>query len=233
MDRDKAIDKIKKCLALASSSNPHEAASAMRQAQKLMAEHGLSGIDVELADVSETAVRANSNVLSNWETTLARTVADAFGCQLIVNRRHQVQFMAAPLKITDWKFIGTGAGPDVAGYAFRVLQQQCVKDRLAHVKAQPKRIKNSTRIARGDAFAVGWVGAVRDLLDCFAGNERQTEVLLTYMAHHYPDLADAKVHSRELSRHVRDSSFADGAEAGKNARLNRGIGAGRRQELLE
>jgi hypothetical protein len=35
MDRETALTKIKKCLALAKSSNEHEAAAAMRQAQKL------------------------------------------------------------------------------------------------------------------------------------------------------------------------------------------------------
>ncbi len=48
MTRDKALAKIKKCLALGRSTNPHEAAAAMRQAQKLMAEHGLNDTDVKL-----------------------------------------------------------------------------------------------------------------------------------------------------------------------------------------
>ncbi|PIA66345.1 hypothetical protein CDR19_15110, partial [Ectopseudomonas toyotomiensis] len=36
MDRKKALDKVKKCLALANSSNPNEAAAAMRQARAMM-----------------------------------------------------------------------------------------------------------------------------------------------------------------------------------------------------
>lgn len=41
MNRDQALSKIKKCLALAASANPHEAAAGTRQAQKLMAAQGL------------------------------------------------------------------------------------------------------------------------------------------------------------------------------------------------
>ena len=43
--KDTALAKIKKCLALAASPNPHEAAAATRQAQKLMAEYGLTETD--------------------------------------------------------------------------------------------------------------------------------------------------------------------------------------------
>ena len=35
-DQDKIIGKIKKCLALSKSSNPHEAAIALGQAEKMM-----------------------------------------------------------------------------------------------------------------------------------------------------------------------------------------------------
>ena len=52
-DHDKILDKIKKCLALSSSSNEHEAAIALRQAQKLMELHGISDIDVKAAQAQE------------------------------------------------------------------------------------------------------------------------------------------------------------------------------------
>ena len=49
---EKILDKIKKCLALASSANEHEAAAALRQAQKLMQAHGLTDQDVAAAQAS-------------------------------------------------------------------------------------------------------------------------------------------------------------------------------------
>ena len=42
MDKNKAIEKIKKCLALGKSANEHEAAQALKQAQALMREYGIS-----------------------------------------------------------------------------------------------------------------------------------------------------------------------------------------------
>lgn len=80
MNRDQALSKIKKCLALAQSSNPHEAAAAMRQAQKLMAEHNVTETDVSLADVAEAVAPARLNALTNWEAMLSGLIAQAFGC---------------------------------------------------------------------------------------------------------------------------------------------------------
>jgi uncharacterized protein (DUF433 family) len=225
MDRDKALEKIKKCLALAGSSEPHEAAAAMRQAQKLMAEHGLSGIDVELADVAESKASAKSNLLPNWEVSLARVVANSFGCDFYINRSLAQRFMMAPERKTDYTFVGLHANAQIASYAFSVLQRQCIADRLAHVKKQPKRLKSTTRTARGDAFAVGWVAAVRDLLDKLAGCERHAELIEHYMGHTHPDMAEASVQRRELNRHVRDDSFSDGHQAGKKAQLRKGVSA--------
>lgn len=78
MTRDEALQKVKKCLALAASSEQHEAAAALRQAQKLMAAFGLSEVDVSLADVSECQQKAPSAPLVRWEAALAHAIAEAF-----------------------------------------------------------------------------------------------------------------------------------------------------------
>lgn len=54
MDKNKAIEKIKKCLALGKSANEHEAAQALKQAQALMREYGISDADVALSDIKKT-----------------------------------------------------------------------------------------------------------------------------------------------------------------------------------
>ena len=50
--------KIKKCLALSASSNPHEAAAALRQAHALMNKHGVSAHEVTMADIGEARLEA-------------------------------------------------------------------------------------------------------------------------------------------------------------------------------
>jgi len=59
---EKILGKIKKCLALATSSEPHEAAAAMRQAQKLMELHGIGQIDVKRSDIGEVQVSSKVSV---------------------------------------------------------------------------------------------------------------------------------------------------------------------------
>lgn len=49
MEQDKLLRKIKKLLALSKSNNPHEAASALAMAQKLMAENQLNQSQVEFS----------------------------------------------------------------------------------------------------------------------------------------------------------------------------------------
>lgn len=55
---NRVLEKIKKCLRLATSDNPAEAAAGLRQAQKLMAMHGLTQSDLELSEVSSHRVKS-------------------------------------------------------------------------------------------------------------------------------------------------------------------------------
>jgi hypothetical protein len=50
MNRDDLLRKIRACLRLSKSANEHEAAAALRQAQALMREHGISPREAALED---------------------------------------------------------------------------------------------------------------------------------------------------------------------------------------
>ncbi len=231
MDRDSAIKKIKKCLALAGSSNPHEAASAMRQAQKLMQEFGVSETDVSLADVSEKGTKAPSNTVSVWQSKLARSVADAFGCELYYCRHAKLVYCQVK-RSTDVVFIGIGAAAEVASYAFEVLLRQAIRDRAAHIAGQSKKLKQRTKTARGDAFALAWVIAVQDQLDKFVGSQTSADLVMTYMQQNHADLGEFKPAARHLNRHVRDDSYTSGHQAGRNARLERAVGGSASPKLI-
>lgn len=56
--RSKALDKIRKCLALSKSPNEHEAAAALRQAQALMKKFGLEEDDVAQVEYASCLVIA-------------------------------------------------------------------------------------------------------------------------------------------------------------------------------
>ncbi len=85
----KILSKIKKCLALSTSDNPNEAATALRQAHALMAAHGVSTEQITMADIGEASAKSRTMARSkpaHWEGALASTVGRAFGCQLMMLR---------------------------------------------------------------------------------------------------------------------------------------------------
>ena len=82
MDKEKALDKIKKCLALSKSANEHEAAQALRQAQALMEKYEVNAVDIALSRVSEQkADRKMAFKLADWQWGIANMISDIFGCQ--------------------------------------------------------------------------------------------------------------------------------------------------------
>lgn len=232
MTRDQALAKIKKCLALAKSQNPHEAAAAMRQAQKLMAEHNLDEQDVSLADIAESTVATVSQGHNLWENTLARSVADAFACRLFGKSFWCLIGARGLTKKRTWVFVGVGASAEVASYAYEVLSRQCAKARLAHVRKQPKSCKPITRTARGDQFALGWAFGVQDMLDKFTNSERNQELLERYMDKAHPDLKTVEAKDRSVGRNVRDDDIHQGVQSGKSAKLQHGVGGVVQQGLL-
>ncbi|UCU92660.1 DUF2786 domain-containing protein [Hydrogenophaga taeniospiralis] len=61
MTRDEALKKIKKCLALSRSANEHEAAAALRHAQKLMQAFSLAE-----EDMADSTGRRNTGLVSRF-----------------------------------------------------------------------------------------------------------------------------------------------------------------------
>lgn len=94
MDKQKVLEKIKKCLALGESANEHEAAQAIRQAQILMEKYGISEMDVELSAVSEKGVGCSAT-LPNWHQVLISRCAKAFGVGCYMSREWGLKNCAA------------------------------------------------------------------------------------------------------------------------------------------
>ena len=225
MTRDEALEKVKKCLALASSPEAHEAAAALRQAQKLMQMYGLTELDVSLADVSEFAQGAQNTPVVRWESALANMVAEAFGCEVFTTvGLKRLGTFGNVQRQRKYVFVGVNAMPELAGYAFDVLSRQCAKGRRAYIKAQPKNCKPKTKVARGDAWAEGWLHGVSDKLDRFAGKPETEALVKEYMQARHPNMAVHKTRDRTRGRNVTGNESWAGAQAGRKAELNHGVG---------
>jgi hypothetical protein len=232
MNRDDALKKIKKCLALGRSGEAHEAAAAMRQAQKLMEQFGLHDHDVALSDIEEVAVKASCTGVNAWEVALVAMIALAFGCEQYTSRRSR--WNSAGNYVTErlYVFVGLQASAQVAGYAFEVLGRQCAKARLGHIAKQPKNCKPITKTARGDAFAKGWVASVRDMVARFSQPAGDRLLLLAYMEVKHPDMTECTVSDKSQARKTDWGHLAAGHKAGQSATLNRGMGGMEARRLL-
>src|ERR1700760_4954522 len=92
MSDTKVVDRVRKLLALAQSSNVNEAATAALRARELMEQHRLEEGDIAISsggavpreDVVEEELqpRGGSRVLK-WKTQLAAALAEAFNSQSI------------------------------------------------------------------------------------------------------------------------------------------------------
>ena len=226
MDKETALAKIKKCLALAKSDNPNEAAAAMRQAQKLMESFGLRDVDVAMAEVGETRCAARTQSHAAWESMLAQAISNAFGVTHFFSKSFSHWIASGPSYKAEVIFVGVGSASEVASYAWNVLSRQCAKSRAAYIKKQPNRCKSSTLTARGDAFANGWVIGVRDKLQAFAGTAHQRELLQAYMKERHPDLKTFTPADRQTGRNVSENDLINGFRDARNAQLHHGVGSG-------
>ena len=134
--RDKILDRVKKLLALSTSSNVNEAANAAAAAQRLMLEHKLTEIDVSdiqddegmnatwTARIFELSLGA-SGFSSRWKFVLVTAVARAFFCEAVglrVGQRRKV------------RIVGRKEDVEIAARVFRYLHAEI--NRLAKIEIE-------------------------------------------------------------------------------------------------
>lgn len=113
-EKDRILRRIKKCLALSSSDNEHEAAAALRQAKRMMDKYGIdateaSAPDYEVHDLSSGKIHKSR--LTQAEKALYSLVARFFGCSLYSDRGWPV-------------IVGVSPAPKIVEYAANVLLRQ-------------------------------------------------------------------------------------------------------------
>lgn len=159
MTRDQAIRKVLACLRLAKSSNPNEAAAALRQARALMDKFGLTETDAEAAEIANASAPTGyrGGMVPRSMLALANLIADCYRSEVIIERIVGYRGKSA------LRFFGAGAGADaqIAAYAFTVLYRQLREAKSKHLARVRKR---ANREARGEEFAFGWIYAVKALL---------------------------------------------------------------------
>ena len=225
MTRAQALRRIRACLRLGASSEPHEAAAALRQAQALMREHGVSEAEAELAEV-QTATRpmGRARTPPAYLVQCANMVASAMGARIIYD----------PMRLRSGGFAGrvvfVGCGPraEIAAYAYVVLGRQ-LADGRAECLRRNRRLKRASRTRRADLWCQAWVEGAARHVQALALPSREQDLVERYMAG--KDLTTRT--GRESLPKARDvATWLDGFAHGNAARLHHGVGARSRPTAL-
>ncbi len=191
VDQRKIIEKIAKCLRLSDSANPNEAASALRQARRLMEKYRISEADLELADIQEAGFdTGNAYSPPFWVLALANLVANAFDCRVILARR----FGCRP----EYRFIGMGHSAEVATYTFKVLLRRLETARARFLAALED--TDDERERRADVFAQAWLFRVARTVERFAGDPRVEASVEAHIRRHYGEVDAHMAEPREAER---------------------------------
>lgn len=227
MDRDRALRKVLACLRLSASSEPHEAAAALRQARALMDKFGLTEADAAAAEIhhAEAATRCQGAKPPQSLCALTNVVADGYRCHAVV----EVSITALWPKRTGTtrvRFYGAGSDAEVAAYAFTVLRRQLEAARAHHVRRVRKR---ANKAARGEAFALGWVSAIHRLFPREAIGDERTSAIEAAIRAHSGDVRTAK--GREIAGRTQRGDEEAGFVAGLKAELRAGLAGSRQAQL--
>lgn len=221
MDKEKALDKIKKCLALSKSSNEHEAAQALKQAQALMRKYELGERDVAFTEISmSVAEKTVPERPQDWQWSLMNMIAGVFGCGTVTWG-------------VNVHFYGLGSRSDLASYAFDVVYRQLTAARRRWLKEECKARKPSNRVYLANRYCLGWISAAKSNVTEFAMNNEEKALLEDYEKN---KLQVVQVKTREKHipsalKEAGDMAARDGISDGKNVQLHHAMSC-REQEMI-
>lgn len=215
------LKKIRKCLALSSSANEHEAAAALATARRLMAEHGVTEEALAMAEIEEATARASRTKRPpRWESYLVAAIHRALDVVGLIDERG------------DRTFVGRGPRAEIAAYAFAALFRQLKKARAEYIGTKLRRCKPGRKRARADAFCEGWAASVLGKIIAIAPEWEEDPLAQQYLAERFPHAVTVNSRSGAPSGAVGTGDWFNGRAAGQAVELHHGVGGSAGMELL-
>lgn len=217
-DLQKKVDKIKKCLDLAASSNEHEAARALQMAQNLMKKYGLCDSDIAISgygdECSKEAVQQKPKL---YVTMLMNVLERGFGVRSIYTNRPNSKGVCKQYAL----FLGETHAASLAAYSFDVCLTAIKLARRGFAKTIHKNCKPKTREARLDAFSVGFVTSISNNLPSMPISPEKESSIKLYQDKKFGSLTtigsrDTTKNMKGRSRDRLDSCINSGVSAGNN-----------------
>jgi hypothetical protein len=220
MDKDTALRRIRKCLALSASNEPEEAAAAMRQAQKLMEQFNIEHPELQASTASHQWVKSRAKARPPlYEVHMANVLAKGFGCDLIFSQ----EWLSADLH-GGYNFIGVAPAPEIASYTFTVLRRKLLQARADYTAIALKRYRKN-KVAAADAFCTGWaVSACGKVLPA-APVPEQVRAIAAYRAREFGATSVTKGNDRAVAvKSLPDHHKMRGYIAGDKVTVQPGVG---------
>lgn len=223
MDRAKILDKIQKCMNLSASSNEHEAAAAMRQAQKLMERHGVTeqelGTVGYTSELVEVPIQAGKKVPLHL-AKLINLVMRAFGVKAVLGRN---------VRISDPSFNVTYFGPEhrvaLATYSHIVVFRAVNRAWDKYLAEHPE-LKGERGARMG--FMMGWLEAVEVTVMEFAMTPEELSATNALVQQVYGrELVKSKANRMRLD----NEALSAGVQGGRDFSLHRPVNGSASQRL--
>ncbi|WPZ06581.1 DUF2786 domain-containing protein [Pelagerythrobacter marinus] len=207
------LAKIRKCFALASSSNEHEAAAALAKARALMDEHGVDEAQLAMAEIAEATARASRTIKPpKWENFLCFAVRRALGVTAFIDSGG------------DRTYVGRGPAPEIAAYAFAVLFRRLKAARKDYIASHLRRCRPGRKRQRADIFCEAWSMAVFSKIAALKPEQEEDELVGRYLAEHHPGLVEGNSRSAAMKGRGVWDDWSRGHRAGRDVDLHSGVG---------
>lgn len=181
LDKQKIINKIHKCLRLADSGNPNEAAMALRQAKALMRKYGIDEHEVSIHVNEVSASSAGYYNPPYWAVALSELIAESFDCRAFIARQEEQR--------PFFRFIGVDFAATVAAHTFTVLFRQLRRARRQYMTDLACE-DSQERLRQGNVFAQAWLFRIARTVAEFAADGRRQQAVDDYVQAQYGDTMD-------------------------------------------
>lgn len=246
------LSKIKKCLRLAESGNPHEAATALLRAQEMMAKYGVEAAQLRETETSQFTVErgsvrsiATATKTKDWECYLLTKLGSVFGCDVLFKAglsRETIKHLGLPSQeqFAIYTFIGLGHDVEVCRYTAEVLLRSLKKQRTKFTKSAIG--SRATKTRKTDSYCWGWVKGcltqVRSMKEVREDQAAGSSTALKIMSFEEKRLAAIRDyinhHATGTGPQMNNSSYRDftsyrqGVEDGSKVQVNRAVQGGKK-----
>lgn len=207
--REKLISRLKKCLALSASPEPHEAAAALRHAQKLMAELDMTEEDLLGLEIQDVTVKTREGFgACRTMNYLATIIVDAFGVECFFERN------PGTAKRLNVRYVGQRDRVLLAEYSHRVIWR-AMQGQWDAFLAERSWLKGAS--GKRQAFQLGWLSMVQAKVEKLTPPEDETRAVKSWIAKKFGELTEGgPIRQTPVSA----DAFYAGREAGSEFNLH-------------